>query len=192
MPISPKPFVFSGIMFFQLDGSPMHEGHPKHMDGDGQHHRPKVAVLAGVGKEYNDEEPGGDLADTGQQKNQPADEVCPKIKSPILHDSLGDVEGPSKAKARGDDRPELKLADFRDLQVDEAFVVDAHQLWEQKVELEDWLKSCLTANLADLGPGRDSSSFQKVSFGFHFLYFSCVDQLKTFIVCFTSAETPKT
>ena len=130
----------------------MHEGNCQHMDRGCQYHRPKVTVPARVGKEYDDEEPGGDLAETGQKKNQTADEVCAEIKCSILHDSLGDVEGPSKAKARGDDRPELKLADFRDLQVYEAFVVDAHQLWEQKVELEDWLESCLTANLADLGP----------------------------------------
>ena len=76
----------------------MHQGHHKHVDRDGQHHWPKVAVPAGVGKEYDDEEPGGDLAETGHEKNEPAHEVCPKVKGPILHDCLGDIEGPSKAE----------------------------------------------------------------------------------------------
>ena len=73
----------------------MHEGHCKHVDTGSQYHWPKVTVPTGVGEEYDDEEPGRDLAETGQQKNQPAHEVCPKVKGSILHDSLGHIEGPS-------------------------------------------------------------------------------------------------
>ena len=79
----------------------------------------------------------------------------PKSKAPFFMTAWELLKDHARLRHEVTIDRKLKLADFCDLQVNQAFVVDAHQLWKQKVELKDWLEGCFAANLAHLGTRRN-------------------------------------